>query len=65
MGEENAAANVKRSIMDEWQERQYMAFVNFLRKKGLFDDWKAFKAKAGKDIQDQHKLMLTFLSRVG
>ena len=63
MGEESAGA--KKSITEEWQERQYMAFVNFLRKKDLYEDWKSFKAKAGRDFPDQYKLMLTFLSRVG
>ena len=65
MDEEKGQGNAPaRSIMEEWQERKYMAFVNFLRKKDLFEDWKTFKAKVGK-TQDQDKLMTTFLSRVG
>lgn len=48
--------------MSEWQERQYMAYVNFLRKRELFEEWKAFKA--GKNHMDQYKLMLDFLNRV-
>ena len=51
-----------KGLLEEWQERQYMAYVNFLRKKELFEEWKAFKA--GKGRLDQYKLMLDFLNRV-
>ncbi|MBQ9564030.1 MAG: hypothetical protein IJU98_00450 [Synergistaceae bacterium] len=64
-GNEAQSGSQARNIMEEWQERKYMAFVNFLRKKNLFEDWKGFKARAGKSQPDLDKLMTTFLSRVG
>lgn len=49
-----------RGLMEEWKERQYMAFVNFLRKKGMFDDWKMFKSKYRGPLE---RAMLEFLKR--
>lgn len=57
---ENKNNRPKRTLMDEWKERQYGAYVNFLRKQGegVYEEWKKFKA--GKR-QDENKLMLEFL----
>ena len=56
-----------KTLMDEWRERQYGAFVNFLRKKSesMYDDWKKFKlnkSKFKKSINDENKLIQEFLS---
>lgn len=56
-----------KTLLDEWRERQYVAFVNFLRKKSesMYDDWKKFKLnkiKLQKSINDENKLMQEFLS---
>ena len=55
-----------KTLLDEWRERQYVAFVNFLRKKSesMYDDWKKFKLnkiKLQKSINDENKLMQEFL----
>ena len=54
-----------KTLLDEWRERQYGAFVNFLRKKSesMYDDWKKFKLnKRQKSINDENKLIQEFLS---
>lgn len=58
----NAQANnrPKRTLLEEWRERQYGAYVNFLRKQDMYEEWKKFKA--GKR-QDENKLMLEFLTK--
>ena len=53
-----------RTLLDEWRERQYGAFVNFLRKKSesMYDEWRKFKAgKRKATINDETKLMTEFL----
>ena len=53
-----------RTLLDEWRERQYGAFVNFLRKKSesMYDDWRKFKSgKRKANINDESKLMNEFL----
>ena len=55
-----------KTLLDEWRERQYGAFVNFLRKKSesMYDDWKKFKLKKSKfkkSINDENRLMQEFL----
>ena len=51
-----------KDLLAEWQEARYVAFVNFLRKKGLYDAWKEFKS--GKGRQDECDLMLVYLAKV-
>ena len=52
-----------KSFTDLWREAMYMAHVNFLRKRNLFEDWKKFKA--GKKLkQDDFRLMSEFINMV-
>ena len=58
------ASKPSRTLLDEWRERQYGAFVNFLRKKSesMYDDWRKFKSgKRKATINDESKLMNEFL----
>lgn len=56
-------ADNTKSFSDMWRESIYMAHVNFLRKRNLFDDWKKFKA--GKKLrQDDYRLMSEFIKLV-
>ena len=63
-----------KTLLDEWRERQYVAFVNFLRKKSesMYEDWKKFKlnkskfkksiSQASQSINnDENRLMQEFL----
>ena len=53
----------EKSLTDLWREAMYMAHVNFLRKRNLFEDWKKFKA--GKKLkQDDFRLMSEFINMV-
>ncbi len=50
-----------KSFSEQWRENIYMAHVNFLRKRNLFEDWKKFKA--GKKLkQDDLRLMSEFIN---
>ena len=50
-----------KSFSEQWKEAIYMAHVNFLRKRNLFEDWKKFKA--GKKLkQDDFRLMSEFIN---
>jgi hypothetical protein len=52
-----------KSFSEQWREAMYMAHVNFLRKRNLFEDWKKFKA--GKKLkQDDFRLMSEFIDMV-
>ncbi|MBQ7262982.1 MAG: hypothetical protein IJR14_04605 [Synergistaceae bacterium] len=51
-----------RDLLGEWQEARYVAFVNFMRKKGLYDEWKAFKA--GRKDVDAQDLMIAYIMRI-
>lgn len=52
-----------KSFTEQWRESIYMAHVNFLRKRNLFEDWKRFKT--GKKLkQDDFRLMAEFISLV-
>ena len=54
-------ADQTRSLTELWREAMYMAHVNFLRKRNLFEDWKRFKN--GKKLrQDDFRLMSQFIS---
>ncbi len=49
-----------KSLSELWRDALYMAHVNFLRKRNLFEDWKKFKA--GKKLrQDDFRLMSQFI----
>ncbi len=49
-----------KSFEELWKESIYMAHVNFLRKRNLFEEWKKFKA--GKKLkQDDYRLMKEFI----
>ena len=49
-----------KSLTEQWKESIYMAHVNFLRKRNLFEDWKKFKT--GKKLkQDDFRLMSQFI----
>ena len=49
-----------KSFEELWKEAIYMAHVNFLRKRNLFEEWKKFKA--GKKLkQDDYRLMKEFI----
>ena len=50
-----------KSLSEQWRESIYMAHVNFLRKRNLFEDWKRFKANK-KLKQDDFRLMSEFIS---
>lgn len=57
-----AEANVpERTLVELWKERQYMAFVNFLQKRNMYDEWKLYKADNRN--KDMDRLMLEFLKR--
>ena len=50
-----------KSFSEQWRESIYIAHVNFLRKRNLFEDWKKFKA--GKKLkQDDFRLMSEFIN---
>ena len=50
-----------KSFTEQWKEAIYMAHVNFLRKRNLYEDWKRFKA--GKNLpQNDTRLMYEFIS---
>lgn len=50
----------EKSLTAQWKESIYMAHVNFLRKRNLFEDWKKFKT--GKKLkQDDFRLMSQFI----
>ena len=49
-----------KSLTDLWRDAIYTAHVNFLRKRGLFEEWKKFKT--GKKLrQDDFNLMSEFV----
>ena len=51
----------QKSFSALWREAIYTAHVNFLRKRGLFEDWKKFKA--GKKLrQDDFRLMSEYIN---
>ena len=51
----------EKSFTEQWKEAIYMAHVNFLRKRNLYEDWK--KCKAGKKLQQNDtRLMYDFIS---
>lgn len=51
----------QKSFTEQWKEAMYMAHVNFLRKRNLYEDWKRFKT--GKKLkQDDFRLMSEFIS---
>ena len=53
----------QKSLTEQWNESIYMAHVNFLRKRNLFDDWKRFKN--GKKLkQDDYRLMSQFIAMI-
>ena len=53
-------ADNTKSFSDLWRETIYTAHVNFLRKRGLFEEWKKFKT--GKKLrQDDFRLMSEFI----
>ena len=52
-----------KSFTEQWKESMYMAHVNFLRKRNLFEDWKKFKT--GKKLkQDDFRLMSEFINMI-
>ena len=52
-----------KTFMEQWKESIYMAHVNFLRKRELYEEWKKFKA--GKKLkQDDFRLMSEFISMI-
>ena len=53
----------EKTLSDEWRIAMYMAHVNFLQKRGLFEDWKRFKAHK-KLKQDDPRLMAQFIDTV-
>ena len=51
----------EKSFIEQWKEAIYMAHVNFLRKRNLYEDWKKFKT--GKKFQQNDtRLMYEFIS---
>ena len=50
----------QKSFTEQWREAIYMAHVNFLRKRNLYEEWKSFKT--GKKLkQDDFRLMEEFI----